>query len=131
MQFYDTLTVEEAACLDTIGKASTGKARSLASKLADKKNYDGPTIFYYGENNVAITGQSGVEAARMLMDTDRSLNGIFDYKDLQVPAVDVGPYIEEYCAMNDCSFHQIPFDKLRSIFRGTDIEDQVSQCLNW
>ena len=50
---------------------------------------------------------------------------------IEIPAIDVTEYVEDYCELNDCLFEDLPFDELSLIFEGTDLEDEVKKNEEW
>lgn len=74
-----------------------------------------------------ITGSHRLAALRLLeWENDISC---FDFS--EDIAEDVSDIVEEYCAENDCTYDQLPFDNLREIFAGTWVECYKDYLAEW
>lgn len=90
-----------------------------------EKGWDGPPILYSKHHHRAITGSHRIAAAKVLLaDADN------EYA-IDVEAIDVDPYLDEYCDAHNCTIDQIEFSMLRWVFEGTDIEDEVKKNVEW
>ena len=99
----------------------------LVKKIAESMSngWSGPALLYSSAHNMAITGSHRIAAAKLLIDTDES------YGEYDGVVIDVDEYLEDYCEREDITIDQIPFDNLRLIFEGTDIESEAQQNIEY
>jgi len=116
------MLLSEIANLEPINKTDPLKVLAIADSLKDG-TFSAPDLLYSGSHMRAITGSHRVEAAKYL--TERG------YGDLEMDALDVDEYIDNYCEENECTIDDIPYNNLSAIFMGTDLEAEVMQNEEW
>jgi hypothetical protein len=126
----EKLTLSEIAQLTPINEVDVDKAISIANAIKNG-TFNGPALLFHEPNNAGITGSHRIEAAKILVGIDEDHDDELGYAEIEMDVIDVTEYIENYCEQEDCSFEQIPFDSLRDIFEGTDIEDEVRKNEEW
>lgn len=126
----DMMQLNEVAQLRPINEVDVDKALEIANAIKGGE-YNGPALLYHEPNNAAITGSHRIEAANILVNLDADHDFELGYSEIEIPVIDVTEYIEKYCDNNDCSFEEIPFDTLRDVFEGTNIEKEVKKNEEW
>jgi hypothetical protein len=124
------MLVSEVAKLRQVNEADADKAMSIANAIIDG-TFAAPSLLYYVPINAAVTGSHRIEAAKILVSIDADHGYDLGYSDIDMDVTDVTEYIDSYCEDADCTFDQIPFDYLKNIFSGTDIEDEVKENEEW
>jgi hypothetical protein len=126
----DTMEISEIAKLRQINEVDVDKALSIANSIKDG-TFKAPSLLFYAPINAAVTGSHRIEAAKILVGIDEDYGYDLGYSEIEMDVIDVTEYIDNYCEEEDCTFDQIPFDSLRDIFEGTDIEDDVKENEEW
>lgn len=110
------------------------KVQSILESIITN-GWKGAPILYVDDYGL-VTGSHRLEALKRLEamydDADNAtqsrIDEILNSDDI---ALDVSGIIDEYCAENDCTFDQIQFDNLRTVFAGTEIEKYAAEIAEW
>jgi len=112
------------AGLETINKPEKKRIYELVKSFKEK-GWDGLPILYSKAHHQAITGSHRIAAAKILLDDQD-----WEYS-LDVEAINVDDYLDDYCEVHDCTIDDLPYNSLSDIFEGTDLEEIVKKNSEW
>lgn len=117
----------EIECYNTINNVDADKVTILADSMKNNGWHGMPILFVEGQ---LITGSHRFAALHQIYDHDMDGSYISLLSNSNI-ALDVSEEVEAYCEDNDCTLDDLPYDNLRLIFTGTDIEKYKNEIEEW
>ncbi|UED72094.1 ParB N-terminal domain-containing protein [Brevibacillus sp. HD3.3A] len=123
----------EIKCFAGINLVEETKVQELVDSMLEN-GWQGAPILYV-EDTGLVTGSHRLEALKRLNNMydavdDETKSRIDEIFNAEI-ALDVTDLINSFCEENECSFDEIDFSSLRSIFEGTEVEQYAAQLAEW
>ncbi|UED70717.1 ParB N-terminal domain-containing protein [Brevibacillus sp. HD3.3A] len=109
------------------------KVQELVASMLEN-GWQGAPILYV-EDTGLVTGSHRLEALKRLEKMydnadEETQSRIDEILSAQI-ALDVTEIINSFCEENACSYDEIDFSSLRSIFEGTEVEQYAAELAEW
>lgn len=108
-----------------VNRTNKAHVRKIADSILTN-GWQGMPILTYGDTYL-ITGSHRLAALKLL---EREQDD-YDPDELGDIAEDVTDEINEYCAANDVTIDELPYDSLSDIFAGTWVERYKDELVEW